>query len=128
MKYLTPKIAGTYKNDSICDCSVRALANCTGYDYALAERVMRQCTDYNPLDGTTTALIGPVLLSHGFKQIVGYDTLPVALVTSTLKSGIYYVIISEHAFALIHGKIVDLPDTIPVGDFVQAIYKYETDL
>lgn len=127
MKYLQAKEFGTYKRSDIGDCAVRALANCTGYDYGMADKIMRK-VGYTPEVGATMQQIESVLPAHGFRCVSGYDTLPVDLVVCTLKTGVYYVIISEHAFCLKHGKIVDLPETIESGDFVEAVFKYETDL
>lgn len=125
-KWIAPISTGTKDESSNehNDCSVRALANCTGISYSESHaihknygRKTRKGTNWIPLLNSyqkvhlrIKGIYGSSYLSSLASRTTGLQTNSGMTVKSFLKNhpkGKYVVIIARHAFAVVDGGIID---------------------
>lgn len=120
------KNAGSYSEfaNEHNDCSVRALANCTGISYSESHavhknygRINRKGTNWIPLLNSyqkihlrIKGIYGSSYMSSLASRTTGLQTSSGMTVKSFLKKhpkGKYVVLIARHAFAVVDGGIID---------------------
>jgi hypothetical protein len=107
-KYIKP-VAGVAGNEAN-DCCVRALANCTGYDYALALAVCKKA-GFDPSFGMELSGIRPMLASHGFAPCDEYEGFTLDQFMASKPLGAYFCTVEGtkegHAFCIQAGQLID---------------------
>ena len=138
-KIITPATAGVYSYGEHRDCTVRALSNSTGLQYANAHAILKKhgrkdkrgCTFNVWHDAYTEAgmsLIGVYGTTHSARMmargvsVVAQDGVTLGRMLPKLASGSYIVIIRGHALAVINGAIVDM-NLNRINSRVIAVYK-----
>ena len=139
-KIIVPTATGVNSYGENRDCTVRALANCTGMVYGNAHDILRKhgrkdkrgCTHHVWHDAYTNngmSLIGVYGKTHRSRSlarelaVVAQDGITLGRLIPSLTKGSYIVIITGHALAVVDCNIVDM-NFNRSNSRVIAVYKH----